>query len=81
MIFPTDKLSAFALLSKGCLRRDFGRAPMHASGTILLPPPSSPWSRSSNRCGGTKKSLRLAAGGAVWLLLPTRELRRDDAVA
>jgi ABC-type polysaccharide/polyol phosphate export permease len=70
VIFPTDKLSAFALLSKGCLRREFGRAPMRAFGKHILLPAAVVAFVSFLDTGATApdRSLMLAAGGAVWLL-------------
>jgi ABC-type polysaccharide/polyol phosphate export permease len=67
---PAEKLSAFTLLAKGCLRREFGRAPIRAVWKHILLPAAIVGFVAFLGTGApvSDRLLMLAAGGAVWLL-------------
>ena len=70
MTAPTDALSAFALLSKGCLRRELGRAPIRALWKHILLPIAIVAFVSVLDTGAPLRDRwpPLAAAGAIWLL-------------
>lgn len=70
MTFPTGTLSAFALLSRGGLRREYGRAPLHALWKHILLPAAIVAFVALLDTGAPARDRwpRLAVAGAVWLL-------------
>ena len=70
MIVPTETLSAFALLSRGCLSREFGRVPIRAFWKHILLPVIIVAFVSFLDLGAPARDrfVMVAGAGTVWLL-------------